>query len=234
MKQYLFSALSALAITAMVGCSSTKSQTGSKGFTKIFDGKTTTGWHTYGKTTAGGKWKIQDGALWLDSKGPQDGGGDLVTDKEYSNFHLKYDWKVSPKANSGLIYYVHEDKAKYGATYSTGLEMQVIDNEGHPDGQYPKHRAGDLYDVIKSTSEPVKAVGEWNTAEIISKDGKLEQYLNGVKVVSTTLWDDNWTALINQSKFKGWKDWGTFKSGKIALQDHGDDVWYRNIMIKEL
>ncbi|WP_256001846.1 3-keto-disaccharide hydrolase [Pedobacter deserti] len=234
MKQYIFSALSALAITAVVGCSTTKSQTSTKGFTPLFDGKTTTGWHTYGKTTAGSKWEIQDGALYLNSKGPRNGGGDLVTDKEYSNFHLKYDWKVSPGANSGLIYYVHEDKAKYGATYSTGLEMQVIDNEGHPDGKYPKHRAGDLYDVIKSSSEPVKPVGQWNTAEIISKNGKLEHYLNGVKIVSTTLWDENWKQLIAQSKFKGWENWGTFKSGKIALQDHGDDVWYRNIMIKEL
>lgn len=234
MKQYIFSALSALAITAMIGCSSTKSQVGEKGFTRLFDGKTTTGWHTYGKTTAGAKWRVEEDALHFDPSGPKEGGGDLVTDKEYSNFHLKYDWKVSPKANSGLIFYVHEDKAKYGATYSTGLEMQVIDNEGHPDGKVTKHRAGDLYDLIQSSSEPVKAVGEWNTAEIISKDGKLEQYMNGVKVVSTTLWDENWTKLINNSKFKGWPNWGTFKTGKIALQDHGDHVWYRNIMIKEL
>ncbi|RZJ83417.1 MAG: DUF1080 domain-containing protein, partial [Chryseobacterium sp.] len=160
--------------------------------------------------------------------------GDLVTDKEYSNFHLKIEWKVAKNANSGIIYYVHEDAAKYGATYSTGLEMQVLDNDGHPDGKITKHRSGDLYDVIQSTSEPVKPVGEWNLAEIISKDGKLEQYLNGVKVVSTTLWDDNWKALVAKSKFAGWENWGSFKSGKIALQDHGDEVWYRNIMIKEL
>lgn len=234
MKQYISAAFSALILTAVISCSSTKSQTGESGFTRLFDGKTTAGWHTYGKTTAGGKWKIEDGALRFDPNGPQDGGGDLVTDKEYSNFHLKYDWKVAPKANSGLIYYVHEDKSKYGQTYSTGLEMQVLDNEGHPDGKITKHRAGDLYDIIKSSSEPVKAVGEWNTAEIVSKDGKLEQYLNGVKVVSTTLWDENWKNLVAGSKFKGWPNWGTFKTGKIALQDHGDVVWYRNILIKEL
>jgi len=232
MKQYLFSAL---ILTAMMSsCGSTQNQSQSKGFTRLFDGKTTTGWHTYGKTSVGNKWSVTNGELHFNPKVEGDGGGDLITDKEYSNFHLKLDWKVSPNANSGIIYYVHEDAAKYGATYSTGLEMQVLDNEGHPDGKITKHRSGDLYDIIQSSSEPVKPVGEWNTAEIISKDGKLEHYLNGVKVVSTTLWDDNWKALVAKSKFGGWENWGTFKSGKIALQDHGDEVWYRNIMIKEL
>ena len=232
MKQYLFSAL--ILSTIMSSCSSTKNQNSSKGFTKLSDGKTTNGWHSYGKTTAGNKWKVEDGAFRFDPTVTGDGGGDLVTDKEYSNFHLKIEWKVAKNANSGIIYYVHEDAAKYGATYSTGLEMQVLDNDGHPDGKITKHRSGDLYDVIQSTSEPVKPVGEWNLAEIISKDGKLEQYLNGVKVVSTTLWDDNWKALVAKSKFAGWENWGSFKSGKIALQDHGDEVWYRNIMIKQL
>ncbi len=217
----------------MAGCN-TRAQTGDKGFTKLFDGKTTAGWHSYGKAVAGSKWKVEDGTLHFDPKGDKNGGGDLVTDNEYSNFHLKIDWKVAPKANSGIIYYVNEDPAKYQQTYSTGLEMQVLDDKGHPDGKITKHNSGDLYDIIKSSSETVKPVGEWNTAEIISKDGKLEHYLNGVKVVSTTLWDENWKSLVAGSKFAGWKDWGTFKSGKIALQDHGDEVWYRNIMIKQL
>jgi len=234
MKQSFFQPLSALIMVTIMSCGSTRSQTDSKGFTKLFDGTTTTGWHTYGKTTVGNKWRVEDGALHFDAKVQGDGGGDLVTDKEYTNFHLKIDWKVAPNSNSGIIYYVHDDKAKYGATYSTGLEMQVLDNDGHPDGKIPKHRAGDLYDIIKSSTEPVKPVGQWNTAEVICKDGKLEHYLNGVKVVSTTLWYDNWKALVAGSKFADYENWGTFKSGKIALQDHGDDVWYRNIMIKEL
>ena len=205
-----------------------------KGFKPLFDGKTTTGWHTYNKTTVGSGWQVQDGALHLDPKTKgTDGGGDLVTDKEYKDFHLKYDWKVAPKANSGLIFYVHEE-SKYHATYSTGLEMQVLDNDGHPDGKITKHRAGDLYDLIKSKSEPVKAVGEWNKAEIISKKGNLTLILNGVEVVKTTLWDENWQNLVAGSKFAKWENWGTFKSGKIALQDHGDEVWYKNITVKEL
>jgi len=231
MKNYIFSAL---ILTTIMSCSSTKSQKSTKGFTKLFDGKTTAGWHTYGKTTAGSKWKVENGTLLFDPKGENEGGGDLVTDKEYSNFHLKLEWKVAPKSNSGIIFYVHEDPKKYGATYSTGLEMQVLDNDGHPDGKITKHRAGDLYDLVKSNSEPVKPVGEWNTAEVISNNGALELRLNGVKVVTTTLWDENWKNMVSKSKFGGWEGFGTFKSGKIALQDHGDAVWYRNIVIKEL
>ena len=226
MKKIFLSACILLAVTQI-----TKAQ---KGFKPLFDGKTTTGWHTYNKTTVGSAWQVQDGALHLNpAKKGQDGGGDLVTDKEYSNFHLKLDWKVAPKSNSGIIFFVHEDP-KFHATYSTGPEMQVLDNDGHPDGKITKHRSGDLYDLIKSYSEPVKPVGEWNTAEIISKNGKLTLILNGVKTVNTTLWDENWKALIAGSKFAKWEGFGTYKIGKIALQDHGDEVWFKNILIKEL
>ncbi|MCX2583417.1 3-keto-disaccharide hydrolase [Pedobacter sp. MR22-3] len=226
MKKIILSACIMLAVTQI--------SQAQKGFKPLFDGKTTTGWHTYNKTNVGSGWQVQEDALHLDPKTKgADGGGDLVTDKEYKDFHLKYEWKVAPKANSGLIFYVHEEP-KYHATYSTGLEMQVLDNDGHPDGKITKHRAGDLYDLIKSSSEPVKPVGEWNKAEIISKKGNLTLILNGVQVVKTTLWDENWKKLVAGSKFANWENWGTYTSGKIALQDHGDEVWYKNIIIKEL
>ncbi len=205
-----------------------------KGFTPLFDGKTTTGWHTYGKDFAGQGWKAEDGVLHFDPKARNKDDGDLVTDKEYGNFHLKLEWKVSPGANSGIIFFVNEDIKKYNKTYLTGPEMQVLDNEGHKDGAITKHRAGDLYDMIQSTSEPVKPVGEWNLAEIISNKGNLTFKLNGVTVVKTTVWDENWKNLIAGSKFAKWQGFGTYKTGKIALQDHGDEVWFRNIMIKEL
>ncbi|WP_348812513.1 3-keto-disaccharide hydrolase [Flavobacterium maritimum] len=212
----------------------TNAQTLPKGFKSIFDGKTTTGWHNYGKTAVGSGWKVEDGVLHFDPTAAKDGqGGDLVTDLEYTNFHLKLEWKVAAKSNSGILFYVKEDAKKYQNTYNTGLEMQVLDNEGHPDGKITKHRAGDLYDLIKSTSEPVKPVGEWNSVDIVCKYGKLTMLLNGVKVVETTLWDDNFKALVAGSKFATWEGFASFKTGRIALQDHGDNVWYRNIMIKE-
>ncbi len=226
MKRYILSTVILFAVTYIANAQ--------KGFKPLFDGKTTSGWHTYNKTTVGSAWEVENGAIHMSpTKKGKDGGGDLVTDKAYSNFHLKLEWKVAPKANSGIIFYVHEDP-KYGQTYLTGPEMQVLDNDGHKDGQITKHRSGDLYDMIKSTSEPVKAVGEWNKAEIISDKGKLTFILNGVKIVQTTVWDDNWKALIAGSKFAKWEGFGTYSTGKIALQDHGDEVWYKNIMIKEL
>jgi hypothetical protein len=204
----------------------------------LFDGKTLNGWHNYGKTTVGEAWKVEDGALYLDTTkkaGWQTAqGGDIVSAEEYENFDLKLEWKIAPGGNSGIIFYVHEDTTKYKYVWHTGPEMQVLDNDLHSDGKIPKHRAGDLYDLISCSKETVKQPGEWNEVEIISKDGKLEFILNGTKVVSTTLWDDAWKKLVAGSKFHQWPDFGTYKKGHIALQDHGNTVWYRNIKIKRL
>ncbi len=129
---------------------------------------------------------------------------------------------------------VNEDPVKFPNTYNSGPEMQVLDNDGHPDAKIHKHRAGDLYDIIPCNKETVKPYGEWNTAEIIADKGNLKLILNGVEVVATTMWDDNWKKLVAGSKFKSMPGFGTFKKGHIALQDHGDEVWYRNIVIKPL
>lgn len=204
----------------------------------LFDGSTLNGWHSYGKSAPGKAWIIDSGAIKLNASSKKDyqteGGGDLVTNDEFENFDLKMEWKISKNGNSGIVFYIHEDTAKYKESWNTGLEMQVLDNDGHSDGKIPKHRAANLYDLIAASPENVKGPGEWNQAEIISNKGQLELYLNGVKVVSTTLWNDDWKQMIAGSKFKDMPDWGTFTKGHIALQDHGNDVWYRNIMIKKL
>lgn len=202
----------------------------------LFDGKTFNGWHTYGNTPVGTAWKVSDGAIFLDAVSKKGGalGGDLVTNEDFENFHLKLEWKISKNGNSGIIFNVVDDKVKYSAPYETGPEMQVLDNDGHSDGKIIKHRAGDLYDLISCTKETVKPVGEWNQAEIKLLNGKLDFYLNGTNVVSTTLWDDAWKKMIAASKFKAWPQFGTIRKGKLCLQDHGDNVWYRNIKIKRL
>ncbi|MES2647661.1 MAG: DUF1080 domain-containing protein [Bacteroidota bacterium] len=210
-------------------------KTADDGFVALFDGKTLNGWHGYGKGNIEGRWKIYDSTLVLDSAVKLSGvNGNLVTDEEFENFHLKLDWKISQKGNSGILFFVHEDTAKYDEPYYTGPEMQVLDNDGHPDGKIIKHRAGDLYDLISCSKETVKPVGEWNQAEIIHNNGKLDLILNGTTVVSTTVGDEAWKKMIAGSKFKAWPDFATFKKGAICLQDHGDVVSYKNIMIKKL
>ena len=207
------------------------------GWQLLFDGTSKKSWHVFKSLSDGAAWKVVDGTLHLDPAQRKDdktvGGGDIVTDEEYDNFHLKVEWKLDSAGNSGIMFYVKEDP-KIEKPYHTGPEMQVLDNAGHKDGKIIKHHAGDLYDLISSSPETVKPVGEWNEAEIIAKDSTLEFYLNGAKVVSTKMWDDNWRKMIAGSKFKEWSTFGTFKSGRIALQDHGDPVWYRNIKIKRL
>ncbi len=205
------------------------------GWKLLFDGYSSAGWHTYNEKTFGPAWKIVDGTLYCDTTYPIPEGkeGDICTDQVYENFDLKYQWKISKNGNSGLMFNVQESP-KYEAPYLTGPEMQVLDNDGHPDGKIHKHRAGDLYDLIASSSEPVHAVGEWNDAEIKLDHGKLTLFLNGVQVVSTMMWDAGWDALVKGSKFHQWADFGKFKSGHIDLQDHGNNVWFRNIKIKTL
>jgi hypothetical protein len=214
----------------------TNNTTAADGWVSLFNGSTTAGWHTYNKTGVGSAWKAANGVLHLDAsakKAPQSAeGGDIVTDEEFENFHLKLEWKISPNGNSGVIFYTKEDP-QYGAMWVTGPEMQILDNNGHPDAKITKHRAGDLYDLI-TAKEVVKPVGEWNQAEIVSNNGKLEFYLNGQQTLSTTMWDDNWRNMIANSKFKTMSAFGTIKKGRIGLQDHGDDVWFRNIMIRRL
>jgi hypothetical protein len=209
-----------------------------EGWQLLFDGTSTKGWHTYGKNDVGSAWQISDGTLHLDASRKDgwqtSGGGDIVTNESFENYHLVLQWKISPNGNSGVIFNVQDDPAKYEFVWHTGPEMQVLDNDGHSDGKIYKHRAGNLYDLIASPTDPVKPVGEWNTAEIIQKRGKLELRLNGVTTVSTTTGDAAWKALIAGSKFNDKPVFGTIFSGKLALQDHGNDVWFRNIKIQKL
>jgi hypothetical protein len=208
-----------------------------EGWQLLFDGKSTNGWRSYNKAVLGSAWKIEAGTLHLDAS-QKDGwqtanGGDIVFDKVYKNFVLKTEWKVAKGGNSGVMLYVQEEK-QYEYPWQTGIECQVLDNQYHGDGKIDKCRAGDLYALVSCTEDVSKGANQWNQLEIISNNGKIEVILNGKKVISTILWDENWKQLIAKSKFKDMPGFGSFHTGKISLQDHNAEVWYRNIMIKEL
>jgi hypothetical protein len=227
-----------LAIVTIFTLSTANAQ--DKKWISLFDGKTTKGWHTYGKDAVGEAWQVVDGALMLDPTHKDGwqikGGGDIVSDESFGDFHLQLEWKISKDGNSGVIFFIQDEPKKYNYIWYTGPEMQVLDNDGHSDGKIQKHRAGNLYDLVAGTEGAVKAVGEWNLVDIISEKGTLTLKLNGITTVTTTLGDDQWKNLINNSKFsKGESpDFGKIFTGHIGLQDHGNKVWYRNIRIKRL
>ncbi len=202
-----------------------------EGWKLLFDGQTTQGWHVYRNATNGGAWKVTDGELWLDPTAQ--GRGDFMSDNEYENFELRLDWKIEKGGNSGVIFNSMES-TQYKYAWNTGPEMQILDNDGHPDGKFPKHRAGDLYDLISTKKESVKAPMEWNSLRIISNRGHLELWLNDVLQVEATMFTPEWAALIKGSKFAKHPDFGTYRKGRLMLQDHDHRVWFRNIKIKEL
>ena len=208
-----------------------------EGWKLLFDGKTTSGWHNFKSDKIGKAWKVIDGMLTLDTSNKKDGkivdGGTIITQKEFENFEFKIDWKIEPCGNSGIIFNVVED-ARYDEVWKTGPEMQVLDNSCHPDAKITKHQAGNLYDLIESATVSVRPTGEWNQARIISNKGHLELWLNDVKQVETEMFTPEWEAMIKGSKFKTEPDFGKARKGHIALQDHDNQVWFRNIKIKSL
>ncbi|WP_158828604.1 3-keto-disaccharide hydrolase [Mucilaginibacter lacusdianchii] len=201
-----------------------------KGWQPLFDGKTTNGWHAYLKSDAGA-WKVVDGSLELDPKAP--GQADLITDGEYENFELSVDWKIAEGGNSGIIFGVHEDSS-LGATYLSGIEMQVLDNEKAEDNKKANHLAGSLYDLKAAPADAAKPAGQWNIAKIRKNNGQLTFWLNNKEVINVQIGSAEWTELMNNSKFKTWKDFAKYPKGHIALQSHGAVVDYKNIKIKQL
>lgn len=207
------------------------------GWKLLFDGKTLNGWKGYMKDSIGSAWSVDEESIHLDN-GQKEGfqvksGGDIITTDEYENYELSLQWKIQPCGNSGVIFHVVESP-EFEYVWNTGPEMQVLDNACHPDAKIIKHRAGDLYDLITVSEETVKPAGEWNEARLKSDHGNMTFWLNGVQTVSFTMHTPEWDALVAGSKFKDMKGFGKASKGHIALQDHGDKVWFRNIKIREL
>lgn len=207
----------------------------------LWDGETTNGWRGARLDDFPEKgWVIQDGNLIVLASGGEESaaGGDIVTDSLYGDFELKVDFKITEGANSGIKYYVDTDLNK-GPGSSIGLEYQILDDDNHPDAKLGNHEGSrtvaSLYDLIKADPDkPINPVGEWNTAHIISKDGHVEHWLNGMKVLEYERGSDEFRKLVSESKYDKWPNFGELEKGRILLQDHGNRVAFRNIKIKPL
>lgn len=211
------------------------------GWQLLWDGETTNGWRgaQLNEFPENG-WIIENGELIVLSSGGAESaaGGDIVTTDQYGNFELKFDFKITEGANSGVKYYVDTEINK-GPGSSIGLEYQILDDAVHPDAQLGNHTGSrtlaSLYDLIEAdTAKPVNPVGEWNSGQIISKGNIVEHWLNGMKVLEYERGSEAYRKLVSESKYVDYPDFGELQKGQILLQDHGDRVAFKNIKIKTL
>lgn len=200
----------------------------SAGWKLLFDGTSLKGWRGYKTEAIGEGWAVQDGAIVLNKAKA----GDLMTEAEFGDFELSFEWKISEGGNSGVIYRVGLGES---ASYRTGPEYQVLDNVKAEDNKKGNHLAGSLYDLGADTPRDLpKPVGQWNTSKLVVRGWKVEHWLNGKKVIAADLASPEGKALIAASKFKDWPKFATLARGHIALQEHGHVVSYRAIKIREL
>lgn len=226
------------------------------GYYVLFDGTSLNGWRGYGKDNVPSRWTVEDGCIKFSGTGTGEGqtgeGGDLIFARKFKNFILELEWKVSKGGNSGIFYLAQEVKTvredgseKYEPIYISSPEYQVLDNANHPDallGVDGNRQSASLYDMIPAKPQNQNPYGEWNKAKIIVYKGTVVHGQNDANVVEYHLWTDQWTQMLQASKFSQEK-WplafellnncgGEDHEGYFGLQDHGDDVWYRNIRIK--
>lgn len=228
------------------------------GYIVIFDGKTLNGWRGYGMDNPPKSWTVEDGAIKLKGSGTgeaqAEGGGDLIFAHKFQNFELELEYKISEGGNSGIFYLAQEvttkenGKEAYLPIWQSASEYQVLDNAKHPDaklGQDGNRQSGSLYDMIPAKPQNAKPAGQWNKAKIMVYKGTVIHGQNDKNVVEYHLWTPKWTEMLQASKFKENGEFpiayellnnmgGKNHEGYIGLQDHGDDVWYRNIRLKVL
>ncbi|MBV8665317.1 MAG: DUF1080 domain-containing protein [Burkholderiaceae bacterium] len=198
-----------------------------EGWQLLFDGKTADGWHSFNYKEVLSQWQVIDGVLTL-TKG---GGGDLVTDKAYGDFDLKWDWKISYRGNSGVMMHVQEGKGrKY--PWLTGPEYQLLDNAHLPEG--PIEQAGALFALYAPTRDVTKPTGEWNESRLLVQNGHVKHWMNGELIVEYDLLSEDFTKRVAASKFATMPEFAKFSTGGIVLQDHGDPVAFRNVKIHVL
>ena len=201
----------------------------------LFDGENLEGWKAYNRDQIT-QWKVEDSAIAFSPSEGRQGSENIITEDEFTNFELSLEYKIAEGGNSGIMWGVQEDQ-KFNEPYLTGPEIQVLDNQRHPDAQNgPIRQTGALYDMSEPSQDVTKPAGEWNqmTIRINYEENQGTVTVNGTQVNQFPLHGEEWNKLVENSKFKDWESFGKERTGHIALQDHGDKVWYRNIRIKEL
>lgn len=205
----------------------------------LFDGESVDNWRGYKNDsfpTQG--WRIDGEALMCvgSGKGEAGGaGGDIITRDMYEDFELEFEWKISEGGNSGVFYMAREIEDE--PIYKSAPEYQVLDNERHADAKLGKdgnRQAASLYDLIPADPQNAKPAGEWNTGKILKYQGTVAHFMNGEVVLEYHLWTDDWNEMVENSKFADFEPFADYSEGHIGLQDHGNDVWYRNIRIKTM
>ncbi|MBL8203335.1 MAG: DUF1080 domain-containing protein [Blastocatellia bacterium] len=209
------------------------------GWKLLFDGKTLNGWRGFHQDSVPGDWTVEDGSITKVKAdgGKRPSGGDIITVEQFDNFEFSFEWKLNKGGNSGVKYLVSESLPPTGKS-GVSFEYQVLDDDNHPDakmGIAGNRKAGSLYDLIPAPSNKIiKPVGEFNQSKVIVKGNHIEHWLNGVKMLEFERGSEKFKQLIAQSKFKNNKGFGEIAKGHVLLQDHGDQIWYRNLKIREL
>ena len=203
-----------------------------EGWKLLFDGQSTNGWRMF-KNAENDSWEVIDGTLHCKpfNDAAENKRADLMTSDQYENYELAFDWKISAQGNSGVIFRVTEE---FDVPYASGPEYQVIDDVGYPGELKEENKSGGTFDMYIPQNKTMNPVGEWNSSKLVVNGNHVEHWLNGKKVVDYDLGSDDWKKRVAASKWKDFPGYGLAKSGHIDLQDHGNEVWFRNMMIKTL
>ena len=207
-----------------------------EGWQLLFDGETLDGWRGYQMEETPAGWSVADGAIHFVPPSEEEVAAgarraDLITESTWSDFELALEWAISSGGNSGIFFHVTED---HDRAYFSGPEMQVLDDALHRDGQNPLTSAGSNYALHAPSEYPKRAVGDFNEVRLVVEGGHVEHYLNGEKVLEYDLGSPEWEELVAASKFAQWPAYGKAGVGHLALQDHDDEVWYRNLRVRDL
>ncbi|MCU0460151.1 MAG: DUF1080 domain-containing protein [Bacteroidales bacterium] len=204
-----------------------------QGWELLFDGKSLDQWRLY-NSEGTGSWGVEDGCLTADGTG-SDSTGYIISKKEYGSFDLKFDWKIAPEGNSGVMYHVVESD-RFSTPYVTGPEYQLIDDTGWPGKLEEWQKTGADYAMYlpDTSKKKLNEPGKWNSSRIVFDNGHAEYWLNGEKITEFKAWTPEWFALKNSGKWAGAPEYGLATTGHLSLQDHGSRVWFRNMKIREL